>query len=123
MTRLLFLLLIISGAWLLQSCYYDNEEDLYGESEDCGLIDQSYATDIVPIMERHCYECHDARNQQGGINLEGHANLIVYIDNNRLLGSIKHEAGYSPMPLNTPKMDVCRIEAIGTWINEGAANN
>lgn len=118
----IFIICLI-GLSALQSCYYDNEEELYGAAVDCGLGNLSYTEDIVPILDRFCYECHDDFNQLGGITLEGHSNVIPHVESQALLGSIKHDPGYSAMPDNAPKMDFCRIEAIEIWIAEGALDN
>lgn len=96
---------------------------MYGAPVECELENLSFDGDIEPILDRYCYECHDNVNQLGGITLEGYQNVLPYIENGELLGSIRHEVGYSPMPDNAPKLETCRIEAIEIWIMEGAKNN
>lgn len=112
-------LLFIVG---LSSCYYDVEEEIYPTTE-CTKADMSFQTDILPILEDNCYECHDAANNFGGITLEGHNQLKTYVNNGELLGVIKHESGFSPMPKNATKLLDCEIEKIEAWIIDGAPNN
>ena len=115
--NLTFLLL-----FFLAGCYYDIEEDLYA-SIDCQKIDMSYQSDILPIIQNNCYVCHDAKSNFGNIILEGYDNLKNYADNGFLLGVIKHEAGFSPMPQNNNQLLECEIEKIESWISDGARNN
>jgi hypothetical protein len=108
--------------FLLSSCYYDVEEELYGTTE-CNLSDITYSTTVLPIIEDNCYRCHDAANNFGGITLEGYERLKTMVDNGNLLGVIRHEAGFSSMPKNEPALLDCEIEKIEAWVNAGAPNN
>ena len=47
------------------------------------------------------------------------------VDNGKLLGSITHGSGFTPMPYpaGTPKMGDCEIRRIELWIEGGAQNN
>lgn len=103
-------------------CYYDNEEDLYPPQE-CITTNMSYQANIVPILERNCYVCHAVGVANGGVVLEGHANLVFWINNNRLLGAIRHESGFSAMPQNAAKLLDCDIAKIEQWIADGTPNN
>ncbi len=116
--------MICSGLLLLATtaCYYDVEEELY-PTIDCTTEDMSFAADILPIIQNNCYACHDAASNFGGIDLEGHQKLKVLIENNSLLGVIKHQAGFSPMPKNKAKLLDCEIEKIEAWIAQGALDN
>ena len=104
------------------SCYYDVEEELY-QTIECSTADMSYQSDILPILENNCLQCHDAASNFGGITLEGFDQLKTYVNNNQLIGVIKHEAGFSPMPKNAAKLLDCEIEKIEAWITDGAPNN
>ena len=106
----------------VSSCYYDNEDDLY-PSVDCNLEDTSYSTAVLPIIESNCYTCHDQAGNFGNITLEGYDALKTYVDNGQLLGAIRHEAGFSPMPKNKAQLLECEIEKIVAWVEDGAPNN
>lgn len=118
-------ILIIGIAILgvLNGCYYDVEEVLYPTASSCDTIDISYNTDVQPIIQSSCYTCHDQASSFGNITLEGYANIKVYADNGLLLGVIRHESGFSPMPKSGNKLLDCEIATIEKWISDGALNN
>lgn len=103
-------------------CYYDSEEDLY-PSLSCDTVDVTYSADILPIIQSACYSCHDDANNFGGISVEGHAKLQTFALNGALLGTIKREAGWSPMPKNQGPLPDCEIEKIEVWVLDGAKDN
>lgn len=104
------------------SCFYDSEEDLYPFSE-CVTTDMSLQIHILPILERNCYACHSAAVNTGNITVEGHSELIKHVNSGKLLGAIRHESGFRPMPDALPKMNECDISKIEHWIADGAPNN
>lgn len=123
----LYLLLFVCFGWALNSCYFDNEEELY-PAGNCSNENVSYSLNVVPILENACYECHDLSNAPilgDGINLEGYAKLKAYIsgEQNVFIGSLKWNGQGSPMPKDGTKIDFCSIDKIEVWINEGMLNN
>lgn len=107
----------------LESCYYNNEEELVGITV-CDTSAVKYNTDVSKIIETNCLVCHSSVAKQGDIVLEGYANLKLYSDKGgRLIGAIKHLSGYSPMPKNLSKLSDCDIAKIDKWVNDGALNN
>ena len=109
-------------AVLVGGCYYDVEEELY-PMLGCESTDMSYSMDIVPILSANCYECHNAAANNGNVTLDSYENLITYVNNGKLLGVIRHEPGFPPMPQNRSKLLECNIEKIENWVAEGALNN
>lgn len=110
---------------LLPSCYYDVEQELYGtsSSSNCDSIKGVYNLEIKPLIENQCQSCHNNGFMQGGINLEGYENTKSVTLNGKLLQSIKHETGISPMPQGAPKLNNCDILKVSMWKNQGAPNN
>ncbi len=110
-----------------QSCYYDNEEYLYPQVfSSCDTLDVSYSGSISSILALQCLSCHStatADTYGNSIILDNYAALKTYADNGRLLGAIKHETDYSPMPKNAGMLDNCKIKQFEIWINSGALNN
>ena len=106
----------------LGSCYYDNEEDLYPPTE-CISDNMSYQSDVVPIISNNCYVCHSAISNTGDVTLEGYDEIKKYVDSGQLMGAINHNAGFSPMPQDAPKLNDCSISKIESWIADGAPNN
>ncbi len=107
---------------MLASCYYDVEEELYG-TLDCSTAGVTYSGEVLSIISANCYTCHDAASNFGNITLEGYDNLKKYADSGQLLGAIKREPGFSPMPRNAAPLLDCDIAKIEKWIADGALNN
>ena len=116
-------LIILTGFFILQSCSSDSEEDLYPSAGDCDTSNVTYSGTIVPILNDNCISCHNSGFAQAGIVLDTYDDLKVYVDNGRFWGAINHENGYSPMPQNLPKLPLCELDKIRTWIDNGALND
>ena len=48
---------------------------------------------------------------------------FIYVENGKILKTIKHEVGINPMPQNASQLGDCSINTIEAWINQGALNN
>ncbi len=119
----------------LQSCMYQNEQDLYPEPtekeeeqfpvDSCGLPNiVSYQNDVLPLLEKHyCIACHETADPAGGITLEGYGRVVPYVEDGSLLGSIRYEQGYESMPRVYDRMPDCEVEVIAKWIEQGYENN
>ena len=123
--KLFSLLLIIC----LSACEYQNEEELFAAEDPqapdntCNTDNVSYSQQVLPVLEGFCLGCHSEAARSGGVVLEGYDNVKRFVDNGRLLGSISHDVGFSPMPRNGRKLADCTIEQISSWIDAGADNN
>jgi mono/diheme cytochrome c family protein len=85
----------------------------------------TYSGVISPIFDAHCRECHGssvASTLGGGNDFGSYANINRYPSAN-LLGCIKQEPGFDPMPKGRPKLSDCDIERIERWMNAGKPNN
>lgn len=118
----LVLILIVSMA-SVQSCYYDVEEELYPSQFCDTTVTSSYSLKVAPLMDAHCTGCHGGSSPTDGINLENYAGVKAQADNGKLLCTISHAAGCSPMPDDSPKINACDIIQIERWINAGAQND
>jgi hypothetical protein len=118
-----FLALVIVGS----SCYYDNEEALYPQlSTSCDTTNVTYNVTIVSIMSNNCYSCHSNKNaasRGNNIRLETYTDVTANI--NRVMGSVKHAAGFSPMPNPNSgnKLKECSITQLDIWVRDGMQNN
>jgi cytochrome c553 len=106
----------------LSSCYYDVEEQLYPNG-GCQTANMSLQANVLPILVRSCYACHDAVTNNGNVTIEGYAELSKYITNGKLMGSIRQANGFIAMPQGAPKLSDCEISKIEQWIVQGALNN
>lgn len=114
--------LLIAGMVILSSCYYDVEEVLYPPT-NCTTDNMSFATDINPILSFNCFVCHSEAVNSGNVTLEGYNNVMIYVNSGQLMGAIKHESGFTPMPQNSTPLSDCNISKIEQWIAQGALNN
>jgi hypothetical protein len=111
---------------LIGSCYYDKEELLYPvDLNSCDTSNVSYSSGVSPLLSQYCLMCHGANytTSGGGVNLNDYANVKTYVDNGKLMGSIKHETGFSPMPKGGGMMNDCIIAIFESWITKGSLNN
>ena len=122
-----FFSVFVLAGMVLNSCYYDSEEYLFPESgTDCDTSDVTFGATIQPMLQSYCYSCHSNSNASGngaGIRLENYSDVKTMADNGRLLGSISHENGYSPMPKGGSKLSDCQISQTQVWIENGTPNN
>ncbi|RQO31898.1 hypothetical protein DBR32_03580 [Taibaiella sp. KBW10] len=105
------------------SCSKDNEYDLANNNNViCDTTAVSYANTVAAIMSANCNVCHSGANPSAGIATNTYQGLNAFYSVT-LLGSIRHEANYSPMPNNAPKLSDCDINKVTAWINQGKLNN
>ncbi len=110
----------IMGVLGLASCAYD-AIDTIDSQVPCDSTAITYTSAVAPIMQRSCAiaGCHDAQTRSGGYDLSSYRGVKRAHMQGRLLGTIRHEIGYSPMPKGLPKLDSCDIHTIELWIQHG----
>lgn len=118
-----FLLPAVLFTFLWSSCYYDNEEELYPDSQTCDTSNAKYSTVVKPILDLRCTGCHSGAGASAGIDLSTHANVASYAANGSLVGVMEHLSGFSPMPKSAPKMPECEIKKVKAWVGKGAPND
>ncbi|MFM7645657.1 MAG: hypothetical protein ACKO41_02985 [Sphingomonadales bacterium] len=122
---LFFLCLLISLGFT--ACYYDHEETLYGASSSLPCTDTvgtvSYMQKVVPILQSSCYGCHAGSSPSGNQLMGTYAADKAMAQNGKLMGTINHAAGFSPMPKGAAKLSSCKIATIKKWIDAGMLNN
>ncbi len=130
MKKILFLLFLVVS---LNSCYYDNVEELHPAIAPCdtsGTV--SFSNDILPIMLHGCgsenIACHQTDASQSGYGLGTYDDVISTINNSgTFLETIVHSTTINSskwMPKNSSaKLDNCSIQKIEAWLNRGKANN
>lgn len=120
------ILLFLSVA-TMAGCYYDSEEKLYPViSTDCDLTAVTFSGTVKPILQASCYTCHSNSNylnSGAGIKLENHADLKTMAESGRLMGAVKHESGFVPMPQGGGQLSDCEISQLQQWIDNQTPNN
>ena len=110
---------------LLNSCNYDNEESLYGVS-DCDTNFVSFEMDINPIISSHCTTCHSDPSPSAGLALETYEQIKSSALNGSYSGMINRIEKPEGTPLGMPpnyRLELCQIQMIKAWVEQGALNN
>jgi hypothetical protein len=124
MSTALLRIFVLFLAFILSGCYYDNEEELYPGSANCTVpANSTFSGNVLPLLNNRCNNCHGGASPSAGINLTSYSEVMKYVNNGSLMGSINHGSGYSAMPKNAGKMSACEIGTIQSWIDSGALNN
>lgn len=89
----------------------------------CDTTSFKFIEDIQPIMNTWCVGCHSTSSAGGGYDLSSYTGVVKAVTANRLIGTIKHSAGFSAMPKGGNQLSGCQISKIQSWINSGYLNN
>lgn len=113
---------LVCIALFSQSCYYDNEEELYEHYNNlnpCDTAVVSFSSDIFPLIEGNCVTgCHIAGGTGNGI-FENHASVKDKVDNGAMLQRVVVEQNMPP----GGGLTQCQIDQMEAWILNGAPNN
>lgn len=108
-------------------CYYDSEEKLYPQlSTSCDLSNVTFTATVKPILQASCLSCHSnskAISSGGGVKLENYADVLISVNNGKLMGTINHTSGFQEMPQGGGKLIDCEISKLQKWIDNGKLNN
>lgn len=111
------------------------QSDLNRDAVDPVLEDRthervSFATEVMPILERHCWECHSEQSAELGLKLDTYEGVMAGSDYGTVVeagdadGSLLVDMMASgDMPEDADPVPAEELEVIKTWINEGAENN
>ncbi len=126
--RLLRLVISSCALLILLAASSSRAADLPGPPG--GVVD--FAKDIRPILESHCFDCHDAEKQKGKLRLDGVVGILkggdsgepVFVRGKSAESSlIKHVTSENPKEVMPPKGDRLspeEVEMLRAWIDSGA---
>jgi mono/diheme cytochrome c family protein len=121
------LLLLTGVALLLGGCASQNGEDLLGSgplpTPSCDTTRVTYAATVAPLLLQNCGNCHANGAAAGGVGLGAYAQTKAAATSGRLLGSVDHAPGYSPMPKGGAQLSACDRAKLRKWVAAGAPNN
>lgn len=91
----------------------------------------SFMKDVVPVLERHCFKCHEGTKAKAGLDLTTHAGIMkggdyagacVVPGEADQSAIVMHIRGiYEPkMPKNAPELTEDELHTIRMWIASGA---
>ena len=120
----------VFAAMVLSSCWYNRKwDDLHPVPpvplvcNDTLGITMSYSLHIAPLIQTNCgtssVGCHKVSSPNGDLTTYGGVKL--YSQTGQLLGAIKHQSPYNPMPQGAPKLSDCQIAVVAKWIQQGYA--
>ena len=112
-----FLLTVLCLSLFITAC--EKEDD----GDSCDTSNVTYTNTVADILNNSCATagCHVTGNEMNAFfSLEGYANAAASAGFGRMVGSIKHEEGFSPMPKGGQKLDDCDINKIAQWVEDGA---
>lgn len=104
---------------LVISCSYNKKV----QPVNCNTTNVSFSADVYTTITSQCLGCHNNSFLSGGINLQGFNNVKNIAQTGLLVNVIEHNAGFSPMPKGSAKIDNCSIEKIKQWVTIGMPNN
>jgi mono/diheme cytochrome c family protein len=118
-------LLVLSALVLvLVGCSYRNEEEIQPAQPQPVPDTVRFSQDVKPLFQQHgCIGCHGATTANAGVQLHEHAEALAVVQDSSLLGSIRHEPGYSNMPQGGDKLPPEAIALIEKWVAQGAPDN
>lgn len=120
------ILIPIATLFVLNSCYYDVESQLYPVgSTSCDTTTVTYSITIRNILQTNsCLGCHSGSAASGGnIILDNYNSVKIYAQNGKLYGSISHASGYIAMPQGGNKLSSCTLLQVKKWVDLGMLNN
>jgi uncharacterized membrane protein len=79
----------------------------------------TFTADIKPIFDASCMPCHSAEKHKHNIDLSSYGSSKDAAKGKNFLGSLRHKAGYEPMPMKKDKLAEDVIEKISCWIQNG----
>ena len=90
----------------------------------------SFSTDILPIMESRCVNCHGGERVEDGLYLRtydeimtGSENGPVVIPGNPEESSLVEVVVTQEMPKRGPKLTPVQVQLLSDWVAAGAPNN
>lgn len=96
----------------------DPDPDPDPTENECDLEGITYTNTISTIMSGcTASSCHASGSPNG--SMEGYQDAKTFAGFGRILGALRHEAGYSPMPKNGAQLDDCTISKVEAWIDAG----
>lgn len=90
----------------------------------------SFATDILPIFESRCLNCHGGNRTEAELSLRTHADALVGSEGGAVIipgdstnSALVEMVVTQEMPKRGPKLTPPQVQLIIDWINQGALNN
>jgi len=88
--------------------------------EECDAA-RTYTDDIQAIIETNCAiaACHDAASAAADIVLADYTTVAAEAEMSRFLSAIRHESGFTAMPIGAAQLSEELITEIACWVEQG----
>ena len=120
-------LLLVGFAAFTGSCSSENKAAMnVAPATGCDTANVTFQLTIQPLNNLYCAiaGCHTTSAMASGYDFSSYADVKRAADNGSLLGSLRHDPKYSPMPRGTnDKLSDCEIAKYAKWVAAGAPNN
>ena len=90
----------------------------------------SYLSDVQPILESRCGNCHYGEFTSAELHMDTYVNLMTGSENGPVIVAgnankslLVKKISTGAMPKRGPKLTPAQIQLITDWINAGAPNN
>ncbi len=111
-----YFILIVTVSAVVEGCYYDKEETLYGASLNCATVSYTYSAEVGPIVAQYCATsgCHDANTHAGNVTLTNFAEASAS------LARINQRVVIDRTMPPSERLTSDQISTIRCWIANGA---
>jgi len=135
MIKVYLTLLLFSAVLLVYSGCKDTVtgNDIDERDKDIPDTNVSFVTHIQPVLEVKCNNagCHNDETRAGNLSLSSYANVTSDLSvvfpgepqNSMLVQVIQPGAAFPMPPLGYAPLTPKQVQAITTWVKEGAKNN
>lgn len=107
---------IIVSILLLNSCYYDNEAELYAGGEGCADTTSSYNSRLKGIIDNLCIGCH---SPQGGYSPDLTDFTLVSEKREAIICRVVNSPSCGPVMPQSGVIDPCDKQAFELWQQNG----
>lgn len=90
----------------------------------------SFASEVMPILEKHCWECHSEENAELGLMLDTYEGVMAGSDYGTVVEPGDPDASLlidmiasGDMPEDADPMPAAELDVLKAWVAEGAQNN
>jgi len=90
----------------------------------------SFVNEVMPILEKHCWECHSEQSAELGLKLDTYEGVMAGSDYGTIVEIGDADASLlidmiasGDMPEDADPLPAAELDVIKAWILEGAPNN
>ncbi|MCH1569807.1 MAG: hypothetical protein L7S64_00530 [Longimicrobiales bacterium] len=90
----------------------------------------SFVNEVMPILEKHCWECHSEQSAELGLKLDTYEGVMAGSDYGTIVEIGDADASLlidmiasGDMPEDADPLPAAELDVIKAWIVEGALNN